>query len=558
MARTFILGNKHESWMYGIDLPISIPQDLNTNANDAITDFIANNFSSAEDEDKIVFSLDSVVPELALTIALHIRLHYVYNTIIARLPILFVSRLPEATYLHCGIGSQLFLSSKGIYYCAPNQIKYDLSEVCSLTPSEYKDCFLRHIHINPDAKVGNHSIANEWGVGIMAECLGFAIDKFPHKNSLYFKYSRTSNKISSIKTQDHETIEPVDTTQKRILLIDDESNNGLSLVVKKLLNNDKIDIFSQKVSSYQELSDELKVKFIKGYYDLILLDLRLFGSEETPKNNLEYSGLKVLKGIKKANPGTQVIMITASNKAWNLKRLLDAGADGYYVKEAPDYNFTTENSLDNLEALCNEIEKCLRRYYLRGIYKRIQSLKSKMEEENALLNPIEMKELCVQLDSFYVLISQADQREPCEKENDPVFAYSYIALEQIFEIIARCLINESTTNRKDSAVYTFRYNGNKCTKWYISGKKAYKNTRNETNNYAMWEKVSAIYYTLLGGEDAQLGYMFQQLIEKRNNFIHADTKLKSVSAEISTPKSNTELFDVVEELLDQIINFEGE
>ena len=73
----------------------------------------------------------------------------------------------------------------------------------------------------------------------------------------------------------------------------------------------------------------------------------------------------------------------------------------------------------------------------------------------------------------------------------------------------------------------------------------------------MWEKVSAIYYTLLGGENAQLGYLFQQLIEKRNNFIHADTKLKSVSAEVSTPESNTDLFDVVEELLDQIINFEG-
>jgi DNA-binding NarL/FixJ family response regulator len=32
-------------------------------------------------------------------------------------------------------------------------------------------------------------------------------------------------------------------------------------------------------------------------------------------------------------------MFTASNKAWNMKALLDAGADGYYIKESPENIF---------------------------------------------------------------------------------------------------------------------------------------------------------------------------------------------------------------------------
>ena len=35
----------------------------------------------------------------------------------------------------------------------------------------------------------------------------------------------------------------------------------------------------------------------------------------------EFSGYKVLRRIKELNRGNQVIMLTASNKAWNLKAL---------------------------------------------------------------------------------------------------------------------------------------------------------------------------------------------------------------------------------------------
>lgn len=67
--------------------------------------------------------------------------------------------------------------------------------------------------------------------------------------------------------------------------------------------------------------------------------------EEKVLSPNEFSGMKILKAIKAANQGIQVIMFTASNKAWNMKALLDAGADGYYIKESPEFAFPNSYSV---------------------------------------------------------------------------------------------------------------------------------------------------------------------------------------------------------------------
>ena len=72
-----------------------------------------------------------------------------------------------------------------------------------------------------------------------------------------------------------------------------------------------------------------------------------------------YSGAKLLKSIKEKNKGTQVIIMTASNKAWNMKHLLKLGADGYYVKESPGVAFSSDFSHSNYQNFKTEVEKIL-------------------------------------------------------------------------------------------------------------------------------------------------------------------------------------------------------
>lgn len=57
----------------------------------------------------------------------------------------------------------------------------------------------------------------------------------------------------------------------------------------------------------------------------------------------DMSGMNILKRIKQVNPGNQVIIFTASSKSWNLKALMDNGADEYYLKESPLYHLQRKN-----------------------------------------------------------------------------------------------------------------------------------------------------------------------------------------------------------------------
>src|SRR5690606_17315684 len=105
-------------------------------------------------------------------------------------------------------------------------------------------------------------------------------------------------------------------------------------------------------------------------FDLYLVDLRLNGLEEDENlKTKEFSGMKVLQKIKSLNEGNQVIIFTASNKVWNLKSLLDAGADGYYMKESPEYNFSRVISEQNYKDFKENVKACFGRGYLSEVYK---------------------------------------------------------------------------------------------------------------------------------------------------------------------------------------------
>lgn len=135
---------------------------------------------------------------------------------------------------------------------------------------------------------------------------------------------------------------------KNCLLIDDLALKGWKSIIEKAIT--KTDQSIEVASSFEEAIEKIENK-----YDLIFLDVRL--TEEDHKVNIisDYSGFKILKEIKKdflkINYSTPIILITASNKIWNIDEFRDYGVDAYYIKEHPDYIFSKENSLFNLKNL---------------------------------------------------------------------------------------------------------------------------------------------------------------------------------------------------------------
>jgi len=101
-------------------------------------------------------------------------------------------------------------------------------------------------------------------------------------------------------------------------------------------------------------------------YDMIFLDLRLepAADEEAPIEQI--TGIRLLENIKQIDPSIPVVIFTASEKALVYKKVLQNGADEYWIKEVSD----------PLE-LKSIIINCLRKYKnrrLREIHLRITQI----------------------------------------------------------------------------------------------------------------------------------------------------------------------------------------
>jgi CheY-like chemotaxis protein len=136
----------------------------------------------------------------------------------------------------------------------------------------------------------------------------------------------------------------------RYLLIDDLANNGWKSILEKAIiqENNSLDIAVNYIQAIEKINDQ---------WDLIFLDMRLTDLDHNVQNIEDYSGFKVLKEIRKdfssINFCTPIILITASNKIWNVNAFQQNGIDGFYIKEHPDYQFDKMASKNNIENLQN-------------------------------------------------------------------------------------------------------------------------------------------------------------------------------------------------------------
>lgn len=141
--------------------------------------------------------------------------------------------------------------------------------------------------------------------------------------------------------------------EMKILLIDDLADKGWKQVLEKAVTQTPIEIATN--------TEEAKEKLIEKY-DLIFLDMRLNETDHTNHKIEEYGGFKVLKEIKNdfknTNFSTPIILITASNKIWNIDKFKEYGVDFYYIKEHPNFLYSKEFSKENLNLLQENFKKC--------------------------------------------------------------------------------------------------------------------------------------------------------------------------------------------------------
>ena len=553
MGKTFILGNNTKtSWASGLGELLTVPT-FAINDYEKVHDFVCQKIDATDETDKVIIDLDAVNPALALLIALHIRLSVADIKTAAFVPLLFVSQLPLQSFLKYGECSQLFLMPRGTYFCMPEEVSDALEIIEGLSVDNYKSDFLSQIHISPDAEIGRHSMANQWGADVFNRIVSkddrvVTPEIASAKKKLYYKYVFLNTVdikalINGNTNVDERENVRFNATGKNILLIDDEADKGWSFVLKdKFFTNGNIEVINSVIADYNDIPDEKRKKIESDFYDLYLLDLRLLGTKEDDIYSADdFSGMKVLKEIKRINNGNQVIILTASNKAWNMKALLDAGADGYYIKESPELKLPMSFSNANFLSFKDAVEISLNSGYKKNTFRKINGLLSKITESN--ISEFTKNEL------EYVL--NQSSKQVLSAKNSLDFAYAYMTLFQAFEFVTKEYISETETGwilNNSTSLYRYstfgKFAKQKEEIVKVDGKNIYP---------SILDKIINIYVELGGYNDsAFINDYIRKSIDIRNAFIHNDTS--KYSQEDTQKIYKQDGFNLLLETVEVIIN----
>ena len=534
MEKIFILGNESsKEWANSIGEIITVPSSMAVNDYAELHDFTCRLFQAKEKPTKIIVDLDAIKPEIGLYIALHMRLSPADIGEAALLPLLFVSDLQLQSYLSYGECSQLFLCPQGVAFCHPDDVEETIKVLYGLNCDDYQTSFLDYIHIHPDATIGHHSMANQWGADVLNRIISDDVfdiidELVKEKKKLYYKYIYVkTNSIAEIINHSTHSVEKnrlrcISAENKNILLIDDEANKGWKSVMEKWLYGAKLDDVSTPLSSYEDIPKATRTKIEASEYDLYLLDLRLRGIEEDNIFNPdEFSGMNILKKIKELNPGNQVIMMTASNKAWNMKALIDAGADGYYIKESPEFQYPMAFSKANFISMWNAVEKAFKKTYMKEIFVSLNKIKISLPEDDF------GESISTQLDIAFDLILRAEKPEQ--------YAFAYVSLYQVIEIVTEHYVHQEEiilSGNNNSRLFRWKLNNGDYIKDYSwdSRTRTYTpqnevQTVGERTVFPQWKKVAGVVFQEWNLQEHLLVQQLSYLIEKRNGFIHNDKSI---------------------------------
>ena len=288
--------------------------------------------------------------------------------------------------------ARILLTPNVIYVNIAKSTFDDIKElILAYSPKNFiSEPFLEKIQINPPAnyETNHHNVDNEFALIQWSKHIK-CYDNLPisFKNEfdsrLHFKYLKLKKDFPEIGEKNQIIIDidaPVN-----ILLIDDEADKGwkdfyssfFSSSSKKINFEDSgIDFKGQNNTNV--ITSEVESKVIQFKPDIVLLDLRLLDSDfhkETPL--AELTGLKILEKIKEINKGIQVIITTASNKAWNFNLAKLKGAYEFIIKDG------FEDPRRAIEELSVTIEVSAKRAkFLKIIDHKLSSIKALINSNN--------------------------------------------------------------------------------------------------------------------------------------------------------------------------------
>ncbi len=497
---------------------------------------------------------------LGIRLAYHIRLTKSLQEK-ARVPIVFIGE-ESVQYLGITYIEPLILFTRGVYLikesCEEFRKVLKWYNEGKILPLRDFDGFIKSINIFPPANYqSHHSIANEWSLLRWSKVLELVAHdnllervKRNIESLLYYKFLQSKYPIEEEPDKAIFKIEG----KGKILYIDDEWNKGWNVVLKNFFSPSDIEFETLetdfKDKSQEEIIRNCLKKLVESKPDIVLLDLRLSDIDFHLNKSKELTGYKLLRSIKEANRGMQVIIFTASNKVWNLIELQLAGADGFILKEAPELSINKSYSKDSLSSLKNQIQVSLSNSYLKEIWGLSTDIK-KAFSKNPLTVKHFPKSLPDQVNGLkyqYLLLSELDALfEILNTNNENRYGHAMIMLYKIVEYL-----NEIFFKKVSKDEYPVFYDGGNID-FFDKNSKTWKKHMDKISQYNRstktteqikirmdWlkstsNKILNLTEKKLGITDSSVKTNMVSLSDYRNDFIHSDTtkrnKLTPLSSE---------------------------
>lgn len=405
-------------------------------------------------------------------------------------------------------------------------------------------------HVLPKLMIANqrelgHQLANEWGVFRLAKFAGIDLKSIELPSDLYFKYQFTKKTDLNLDPDGKPRI-GLEQGGCNALLIDDQAEKGWQEVVLHILKS-RINQYSSTLKSLTTYEDANNYTRYEDH-DIVFLDLRLKPEEDRAVDFMaieDLSGYKLLSKIKAINRGIQVIVLTASNKAWNMKKMLDAGADGYFIKESPDVPISDEASRENYTSLVEAINRAFQRKYLRNIFQEARAIYEKLMalKENGIYDEDFLNELGNQIDTALDMHYSAKSEEQ--------FAYAFVSLYLAIEIINKEFIDPEPI-AQDSYISKWKIKDAGYLlnwQWESSKRKFVGLQEIQDSKIPEWQKLAGLYFQKWHRTSPNFIHDARSLIPMRNHFIHKDSKLDQL---IFKYQGFTKLFSLVKEAIDML------
>lgn len=481
-------------------------------------------------------AIENYIEYIGLRIACHIRLTSEFGN--KQTPIVFFGFESESEINKISdLGAILF--SKGIFTTQKmsvnsfqNQIKYIRENYTREDESKFQKQFLRHLIIVPSGNYAtHHSIANEWSIYRWAKVLNVDGDNIQRiektiGSHLYFKYLKAKYPIYEVVAAQNQ----IKLESGSILYIDDEIEKGWDTIFRKICTNKKYNSIGAdfKNLTKNEIIQKSVQKIGTLNPDVVILDFRLHDDDFEITNPEEVTGYKILHEIKRINEGIQVIILSASNKIWNLLELQKAKADGFILKESPELSVDgnySKKAIDNIYKSINE------GFIRAGFLKKIWSDSNIIITQLNFLGEDSFKqELKNQLSLFWNLVSKAQTKTD--------FAYAYVSLYMIIEIMNKQFFEEISEEcywDEENKKYEFK----------------------PIERLSEWNKIAFLYFKKWGQTDNNFIQNLSYLIQKRNGFIHNDRKIldkknirgQYLNRDVYTKEGIKKLFESIYQIL---------